>query len=45
MPYGRIRPDTIAAAAVYIAGDEDAGVHGTSLDVDGGRGSVAVFAG
>ncbi len=45
-PYGRIlRPDAIAAAAVYLASDEAAGVHGTSLDVDGGRNTVAVFSG
>jgi NAD(P)-dependent dehydrogenase (short-subunit alcohol dehydrogenase family) len=45
-PYGRIlRPDAIAAAAVYLASDEAAAVHGVSLDVDGGRNSVAVFAG
>jgi len=45
-PYGQIlRPDAIAAAAVYLASDEAAGVHGTSLDVDGGRNTVAVFAG
>lgn len=45
-PYGRILPpDAIAAAAVYLASPEAAGVHGTSLDVNGGRGSVAIFGG
>lgn len=44
-PYGRIlRPDAIAAAALYLADDEAVGVHGTSIDVDGGRGAVAIFA-
>jgi len=43
-PYGRIlRPEAIASAAVYLASEEAAGVHGTSLDVDGGRNTVAVF--
>ena len=45
-PYGRIlSPDAIAAAAVYLASDEAVGVHGISLDVDGGRNSVAIFSG
>jgi NAD(P)-dependent dehydrogenase (short-subunit alcohol dehydrogenase family) len=45
-PYGRIlAPDAIAAAAVYLAGDDALAVHGTSIDVDGGRGSVAVYRG
>ena len=45
-PYGRIlRPEAIAAAALYLASDEAAAVHGISLDVDGGRNTVAVFAG
>ena len=30
-------PDAIAHAAVYLAGDEAAFVHGTVIDVDGGR--------
>lgn len=45
-PYGRIlRPDSIAAAAVYLASDDAAGVHGALLDVDGGRSAVAIFRG
>ena len=35
-------PDTIAAAAVYLASDEAEFVHGTVLAVDGGRASVHV---
>lgn len=36
-PYGRTLPlEAIAAVAVYLSSDEAAGVHGTSLDVDGG---------
>ncbi|WP_326601720.1 SDR family oxidoreductase [Streptomyces sp. NBC_01799] len=38
-------PESIAQAAVYLAGDEAAFVHGTVLDVDGGRVGVAVIAG
>ncbi|MCX0273282.1 SDR family oxidoreductase [Nocardia zapadnayensis] len=34
-------PDAVAAAAVYPASDDAAFVHGTVLDVDGGRVSVA----
>jgi len=37
-------PDAIAHAAVYLASDEAAFVHGTVLDVDGGRIGVAVMA-
>jgi NAD(P)-dependent dehydrogenase (short-subunit alcohol dehydrogenase family) len=36
--------DAIAAAAVYLASDDAAFVHGTVLDVDGGRTGVAVSA-
>ena len=36
------RPDAVAAAAVYLASDDAAFVHGTVLDVDGGRTGVAV---
>ena len=34
----------VADAAVYLASSEASFVHGTILDVDGGRTSVAVFA-
>ncbi|MFG3619304.1 SDR family NAD(P)-dependent oxidoreductase [Nocardia sp. NPDC047654] len=45
-PAGRAgRPDAIAAAAVYLASDDAAFVHGIVLDVDGGRTAVAVSAG
>jgi NAD(P)-dependent dehydrogenase (short-subunit alcohol dehydrogenase family) len=37
-------PDAIAYAAVYLASDEAAFVHGTVIDVDGGRTTVAVIA-
>ena len=36
--------EAIAAAAVYLASDDAAFVHGTVLDVDGGRTGVAVSA-
>jgi NAD(P)-dependent dehydrogenase (short-subunit alcohol dehydrogenase family) len=36
-------PDAIAHAAVYLASDEARFVHGVVLDVDGGRGAVAVI--
>ena len=45
-PFGTAgTPDAIAAAAVYLASDDAAFVHGTVLDVDGGRMGVAVVAG
>ncbi len=37
-------PDSIAHAAVWLASDEAAFVHGTVVDVDGGRVGVAVVA-
>ncbi|MET8561748.1 SDR family oxidoreductase [Streptomyces flaveolus] len=37
-------PDAVAHAAVWLASDEAAFVHGTVVDVDGGRTSVAVIA-
>jgi NAD(P)-dependent dehydrogenase (short-subunit alcohol dehydrogenase family) len=37
-------PETIAHAAVYLASDEALFVHGTVIDVDGGRTGVAVIA-
>jgi NAD(P)-dependent dehydrogenase (short-subunit alcohol dehydrogenase family) len=37
-------PEAIAYAAVYLASDEAAFVHGTVIDVDGGRTAVAVVA-
>jgi NAD(P)-dependent dehydrogenase (short-subunit alcohol dehydrogenase family) len=37
-------PDAIAHAAVYLASDEATFVHGTVIDVDGGRVGVAVLA-
>jgi NAD(P)-dependent dehydrogenase (short-subunit alcohol dehydrogenase family) len=37
-------PGAIAHAAVYLASDEAAFVHGTVIDVDGGRTGVAVIA-
>lgn len=44
-PAGRSgHPGAIAAAAVYLASDDAAFVHGTVLDVDGGRTGVAVIA-
>jgi NAD(P)-dependent dehydrogenase (short-subunit alcohol dehydrogenase family) len=44
-PAGRSgRPEAIAAAAVYLASDEADFVHGTVIDVDGGRTGVAVAA-
>ncbi len=37
-------PDATAKAAVYLAGDEAAFVHGTVIDVDGAPTSAAVIA-
>jgi NAD(P)-dependent dehydrogenase (short-subunit alcohol dehydrogenase family) len=37
-------PEAIAHAAVYLASDESSFVHGTVIDVDGGRIAVGVFA-
>ena len=37
-------PDAIAHAAVYLASDEAAFVHGSVIDVDGGRSGVAIIA-
>jgi NAD(P)-dependent dehydrogenase (short-subunit alcohol dehydrogenase family) len=40
-PAGRAGPPSaVAAAAVYLASNESAFIHGTVLDVDGGRASV-----
>ena len=40
-PLGRlVAPDAIARAAVFLASDDAADVHGAVLDVDGGRSSV-----
>ena len=45
-PAGTVgHPDAIAQAAVYLASDEASFVHGTVLDVDGGRVAAAVIAG
>jgi NAD(P)-dependent dehydrogenase (short-subunit alcohol dehydrogenase family) len=45
-PFGTIgSPDAIAHAAVYLASDEAEFVHGTVIDVDGGRMGVAVISG
>jgi NAD(P)-dependent dehydrogenase (short-subunit alcohol dehydrogenase family) len=38
-------PEAIAHAAVYLASDESGFVHGTVIDVDGGRVGAAVLAG
>ena len=42
--FGLIPYPAIAHAAVYLASDEAAFVHGTVIDVDGGRLGVAVIA-
>jgi len=40
-PLGRwVRPDAVAGAATYLASDDAEDVHGSVLDVDGGRASV-----
>ena len=45
-PAGRLgNPEAIGYAAVYLASDEAAFVHGSVLDVDGGRTTTAVIAG
>jgi NAD(P)-dependent dehydrogenase (short-subunit alcohol dehydrogenase family) len=44
-PAGRIgTPEAVAYAAVYLASDEAEFVHGSVIDVDGGRTTVAVIA-
>jgi NAD(P)-dependent dehydrogenase (short-subunit alcohol dehydrogenase family) len=44
-PAGRAgHPEMIAAAAIYLASDDASFVHGTVLDIDGGRTGVAVIA-
>ena len=44
-PAGRLgNPEAIGYAAVYLASDEAAFVHGSVLDVDGGRTTTAVIA-
>ena len=37
-------PEAVAKAAVYLASEDSSFVHGTVLDVDGGRANVAVVA-
>ena len=37
-------PEAIALAAVYLASDESSFVHGTVMDVDGGRANIVVIA-
>jgi NAD(P)-dependent dehydrogenase (short-subunit alcohol dehydrogenase family) len=40
-PLGRlVSPDAVARTAVFLASDDAADIHGTVLDVDGGRSSV-----
>jgi NAD(P)-dependent dehydrogenase (short-subunit alcohol dehydrogenase family) len=44
-PYGAlIDPSAVAVAAVYLASDDASAVHGTVLDVDGGRSHVLTAA-
>nr|WP_168505189.1 SDR family oxidoreductase [Streptomyces sp. S1D4-11]QIY93546.1 SDR family oxidoreductase [Streptomyces sp. S1D4-11] len=44
-PAGEVgSPDAIARAAVWLAGDESSFVHGSVVDVDGGRAGAAVIA-
>jgi NAD(P)-dependent dehydrogenase (short-subunit alcohol dehydrogenase family) len=44
-PLGRlVAPDAVAGAAVFLASDDATDIHGTVLDVDGGRSSVLVAA-
>ncbi|MER5660488.1 SDR family NAD(P)-dependent oxidoreductase [Streptomyces mirabilis] len=44
-PAGEVgSPDAVARAAVWLAGDEASFVHGTVVDVDGGRVGAAVIA-
>lgn len=38
------RPEAVAYAALWLASDESSFVHGTVIDVDGGRAGVAVIA-
>jgi NAD(P)-dependent dehydrogenase (short-subunit alcohol dehydrogenase family) len=35
-----VAPDAVARAAVFLASEDAADIHGTVLDVDGGRSSV-----
>jgi NAD(P)-dependent dehydrogenase (short-subunit alcohol dehydrogenase family) len=44
-PAGEVgAPEAVAHAAVFLASEESAFIHGTVMDVDGGRTSVAVVA-
>lgn len=44
-PLGRlVQPDAVAGAVAYLASDDAQDVHGTVLDVDGGRSSVLLAA-